>query len=266
MHLLERIVPAPVMTDAREYGALGQTRALDIEVGAAHAFVQGRADSAYRTSIHVKKLPEDLWARLAQAMADQAVYAARLLGGELPSNIEELFAPLGARLFPAEPNELEPSCSCKETTKPWCKHAACVGLLLAQKLAGDPLLILTLRGMPSSELTERVRQRRAVTGATGAVPVHSIRVPGVSDQAVEPLERALDHFWDTGPELAQLDLPLAPPPVSHPLLRRLGPSPFTESRFPLVGLLATCYELISKKALESAADDVSGTGQTDPEA
>ena len=35
----------------------------------------------------------------------------------------------------------------------------------------------------------------------------------------------------------------------HPLLRRLGPSPFESSRFPFVGLLATCYDVISKAAL-----------------
>src|SRR5207253_2574024 len=64
-----------------------------------------------------------------------------------------------------------------------------------------------------------------------------------------PLEQTLETFWDSGSGLDRLDLPIEPPPVSHPLLRRLGPSPFAAGGFPLVGLLATCYEQISESVL-----------------
>jgi hypothetical protein len=63
------------------------------------------------------------------------------------------------------------------------------------------------------------------------------------------LDACLDRFWEAGLELDQVDAPIAPPEVSHPLLRRLGPSPFEQSRFPFVGLLATCYDVISAAAL-----------------
>ncbi len=39
--------------------------------------------------------------RALQSMSDQAIYAAKLLVGELPTNIEDLFGP-GPRFFPAE--------------------------------------------------------------------------------------------------------------------------------------------------------------------
>jgi hypothetical protein len=70
----------------------------------------------------------------------------------------------------------------------------------------------------------------------------------VDDMTYPALEEVLDRFWDAGPGLHEIDLPLDPPPVSHPLLRRLGPSPFPNAQFPLVGLLASCYETISEAA------------------
>jgi hypothetical protein len=68
----------------------------------------------------------------------------------------------------------------------------------------------------------------------------------------------VDRFWEAGPELEQVDLPVEVPQVSHALLRRLGPSPFPESRFPLVGLLATCYDVVSKRAAEGTAEASEG--------
>ena len=59
----------------------------------------------------------------------------------------------------------------------------------------------------------------------------------------------MDSFWEVGRELAELDTPIEPPPVNCVLLRRLGPSPFTEGRFPLIGLMATCYQLIGEAAV-----------------
>jgi hypothetical protein len=52
-----------------------------------------------------------------------------------------------------------------------------------------------------------------------------------------------------------LDIPLSPPPVSHPILRRLGQSPFVNATFPLVGLLASCYDTISQAAKSKASSD-----------
>jgi hypothetical protein len=36
----------------------------------------------------------------------------------------------------------------------------------------------------------------------------------------------VEHFWELGPQFEHVDMPVARPEVSHPLLRRLGPSPF----------------------------------------
>lgn len=252
------------IVEGLEYAREGQTRRMSIEPATVEAAVQGRADRAYKTVLSLAPLSDEQWERVAGAMVDQAVYAAKLLSGDLPPSIEDVFAPLGLKLFPSDPEEVRPSCSCREEG-PWCKHAVCVAYLVAQRLAEDPFVIFSLRGMPGESLIERLRQRRAVAGTVGLTPVYSPRLPGLAEVSGAALESSVDRFWEVGPELDQIDLPLDPPPVNHPLLRRLGPSPFQEARFPLVGLLATCYELISEHALREAAEDTE-TEETEGEA
>lgn len=252
MRLLERAAEGPALVEGLDYARQGQTRRLGIESGRLEASVQGRQFSAYTTTLRLPPFDHAQWERVIEAMGDQAIYSAKLLSGELPQNIEDVFVPLALRLFPAEPTDVEVSCTCVPQPG-WCKHACCVAALFASRLGRDPFLMFQLRGLPGEDLIERLRQRRTLTGAgLSAVPVYAPRVPGVTDEPSEPLESTLDHFWDAGPQLREIDLPIEPPTVSHPLLRRLGPSPFQSAgaKFPLVGLLATCYEVASEAAIK----------------
>jgi uncharacterized Zn finger protein len=246
------------LVEGLDYARSGQARKLEVEPGRLDALVQGRAPRAYRTLIKFQTLDADAWARVIEAMGEGAIYAAKLLAGELPQNIEDLFAPLHTHLFPLNPEDARPECDCDEGKAEggWCKHACCVAALLADRLADDPFLIFTLRGMAGSDLLERLRQRRTAATATHgmSVPVYQPRVPGFDD-AGSAGELNVEGFWDAGAELDAVDTPLEAPAVSHPLLRRLGPSPFKDGRFPLVGLLATCYEVISEAAREIPVDD-----------
>ena len=145
---------------------------------------------------------------------------------------------------------------------PWCKHICCVMALVAEKLSHDPFLIFQIRGLGKDDLLERLRQKRAVStpgrqtsglvesaGLDHPIPVYQPQIAGVTDAVGKPLDQSADVFWEAGPELDTLELPVEPPAVSHPLLRRLGTSPFQGAKFPLVGLLATCYETIGGKLL-----------------
>lgn len=253
--LIEQVANGDAMREGVDYARLGQTRSVEVEPGNYIGFVQGRADKPYRTHLGLTTLNEHQWEAVLDAMSDQAVYAAKLLAGELPSNIEDLFAPLGVRLFPTDPAEITVSCSCKEEIRPWCKHAVCLAQILAQHLANDPFLIFTMRGLPGEELIERLRQRRSLSGVVGLAPVYVQRPAEIAEIQTTPIEELTEQFWHLGPGVEQLQTPIEPSEVSRPLLRRLGPSPFSESRFPLVGLLATCYELISGAVIASEDPD-----------
>ena len=141
---------------------------------------------------------------MEQALADDASYAAALLAGEMPPEIEEVFAGLGLALFP-EPGatDLSMDCTCPDSTVP-CKHLAAVFYLLAERFDADPFEMLALRGRDRETLLDEparpawhrpprtVRTRRAV---------------GVGPAA----GRVLDRFWTSPPVDA---LPPAPPATS----------------------------------------------------
>ncbi len=248
-----------VYKDGIEYARLGQTKRLTIEDTLCEGIIQGRSDKPYTATLGLKEFSVESQEQIIAAMADQVRYAAKLLAGELPSNIEDVFAPLGLKLFPAEPSDIDPKCSCPDWKEDqlWCKHTVCLTALLAEKLGDDPMMIFGLRGMPGQELIDGLRQKRAVgVQGPGPSPVLHQHVPGVSDVSSPPLEDSIDSFWEIGAELAELDTPISPPTVNCVLLRRLGPSPFVDGKFPLIGLMATCYQLISEAAIEAeeAAD------------
>jgi len=266
LRLLELAGEGSRLVEGLEYARSGQTKRFALVPGRVDAAVQGRADRPYATAISFETFPHETWDKVVETMAEGALYAAKLLASELPPNIEDVFAPLDLKLFPVDPAEVKHSCTCFDwrtehggnpavfTNGRWCKHVCCTAYLLAQKLAGEPFTVFMMRGLEGQELLERLRQRRVVAGAAmGLTPIYSQRIPGVADFDSKPLESSMDHFWDAGPSLHEIDLPLSPPPVSHPILRRLGQSPFATAAFPLVGLLASCYETISQHAAREEA-------------
>lgn len=259
VRLMEQAAEGSRMVEGLEYAKLGQTRRMSIGKGGVDAAVQGRAERGYQTRIVFDVFDEERWEKVVGAMASGAIYTAKLLSGELPQNIEDVFAPLGLKLLPVEAREVKVSCTCGDTMV-WCKHVCCIGHLLASRLRTEPFLMFGIRGMDADEIRERLRERRAVAGAgVGSLPVYTQQVPGVGERSSKALEQTADDFWDAGPSLKELELPMAPPPVSHPLLRRLGSSPFQGATFPLVGLLASCYEVISEDALKDR--DAVGEGE-----
>ncbi|MCG3122571.1 MAG: hypothetical protein GIKADHBN_00963 [Phycisphaerales bacterium] len=262
IRVLEQAAPGPRLVEGLEYGRLGQTKRLEFVPGAVKAQVQGRQYRPYDTTLKLTVFTPEQWEQVVGLMADQAVYAAKLLAGELPANIEEIFARVGVRLFPLEVSDVTTSCTCGAQGE-WCKHACCVAALVADQLASKPFLMFELRGISPSDLMEHVRQRRTMSAAgTSAVPIYTPHAEG--EHPSKPLEECTEDFWDAGTEIGDIDLPLDPPAVSHPLLRRLGPSPFAGAKFPLVGLLATCYEMVSRSALEGADAAAAAEASDDP--
>ncbi len=266
--IAEQAADGDTLKEGLEYARGGQTRRVTFNEGIAEGSVQGRRTRAYVTTVSLPNYSPDDAANVIKALGDQARYAAKLLAGELPTSIEDVFVPLGLHLFPESEKDFEISCTCKEDNQPWCKHAVCVTALLGEKLAGDPFLIFELRGIPRDHLVEGLRDVRALTTmGPGPQPVYAAHVTGLSDTPPGDLTESIHNFWKAPGRGEAPSIPVEPPEVSHPLLRRLGPSPFQESRFPLVGLLATCYELIGRDALHAdEIEDDAEQGETEPQA
>src|SRR6185369_8261885 len=118
----------------------------------------------YAVSIRFRKLADQEWDRVVDVMASEALYAARLLSGEMPEQIEEVFQQAGTSLFPAEEGDMQTRCSCPDWANP-CKHIAAVHYLLGERFDEDPFLMFLLRGRSQEEIVAALRARRAGSDA-----------------------------------------------------------------------------------------------------
>ncbi len=258
-------VPGEVWKEAIDYAERGQTRRLETVVSGVSADVQGRPYRPYTTELFLRPFPHEKWDDAVRELVQSSIHAAKLLAGEMPETIQdEIFASLGLNLFPAGTEgealgEITCVCNCRETDA-WCKHGVCIAAQLAEDIDKDPFLLFRLRGLEGEDLLEKLRQRRELENTGSSKPSSALRLPFPGDEvAAEPLESCVDSFWETPKGLDDIETTPRRPEVDHALLRRLGPTPFEGARFPLSGLLATCYDTFTREAMgENVKADESG--------
>lgn len=225
----------------RSYARRGQVVDLRLEKGKVHSRVQGTRSRPYSVTIEVKQLSDEGWEQAVEAMAGQALFAAKLLAGEMPQNIEEAFRMAGVNLFPSK-QDLETDCSCPDWANP-CKHIAAVYYLLGERFDEDPFFIFLLRGCAKEELMGLLRHRRASEEAT---PVESAE----SAIAEPPPELSPDGFWELKGSVAGVRFDFDSPAVEVASLKRLGEPPFWKSRQSFAKHLESFYVAISKAATQ----------------
>ncbi len=135
----------------RSYARRGQVASIDISKGLVTARVQGSRKTPYSITINIKTLSRPEWEKIAAALSGQVFFIAKLLAGEMPENIEDVFKELELTLFPDKLKDIETNCSCPDWSNP-CKHIAAVYYLLGEEFDRDPFLIFKLRGMDRDEL------------------------------------------------------------------------------------------------------------------
>ena len=84
----------------RSYARKGQVLSINVTKGMVEAPVQGSRSQPYRVNITVRPLLLSEWKRLAAQLSKQVIYAAKLLAGEMPQEIEKAFSEAGLSLFP----------------------------------------------------------------------------------------------------------------------------------------------------------------------
>jgi uncharacterized Zn finger protein len=212
----------------RSYARRGQVMDLEVSRGVVEARVQGSRPKPYRVRLGVETIAERDWARVERAMAARAVFAARLLAGEMPREIEEAFAACGLTLFPASARELSSACSCPDWASP-CKHVAAVFYLLAESFDRDPFQVFAWRGRTREELLERLGALRASRRA----PASPAPPPPEPPPAATP-----ERFWEAGPELEQVRVRPWSAEAREAAIRQLGPIGIRAGRVDLAEVLA----------------------------
>ena len=221
----------------RSYARGGQVLEVKVEKGLVKAKVQGSRPKPYEVVIQTRTLAPADWAKLAQALVREAIFAAKLLAGEMPQDIEAAFKGANLSLFPEKLGDLTTKCSCPDWSNP-CKHIAAVYYLIGEEFDRDPFLIFTLRGLDREGLL-------ALLGHAGASATVAPPAPP------EPLAARPDAFWG-GAGLA--DDPfgeVAAPPTPAALPRRLGGFPFWRGESPFLEAIAPAYAAASPRGLDA---------------
>lgn len=246
LDVLESFAMGSRLTRGRSYARKGQVISLAVTPGMVEARVQGSRAHPYIVRIGLAAFAEMVWAKAEIALAEQALPSAKLLAGEVPPELEEIFDAAGAPLFPRSVNELDQRCSCPDYEVP-CKHLAATFYLLAEAFDDDPFLILRWRGRDRDPLLTRLRELRsgdaseppplapAPPPAAGA----ALALAGLADRAANDVDR----FWLPPPPL-----PTRPPVLdvdAGMLLRQLPVPPAMLGDEGLLDRLRPAYERLA---------------------
>ncbi|MEV8533016.1 SWIM zinc finger family protein [Streptomyces sp. NPDC051211] len=174
----------------RDYAASGQVDAITVTPGRIVAYVRGSRPRPYRTELALTALTDGEWSDLLAGLAADPAALAALVEREVPRSLAE-------RILPG-PGDLLPHCSCPDTGRPPCKHAAALCYRTARLLDQDPFVLLLLRGRGERELLEELTRLNAAHAAREQ-PASTPDFPGI------PARTALSRA------LAPLPAPPAPP-------------------------------------------------------
>jgi uncharacterized Zn finger protein len=235
----------------KRYARAERVYDLVIAPGLVSADVQGSRYEPYHVEIGIDAFTDEEWHEAVKALASQALFSAKLLGGEMPENIEEAFSGVGLSLFPRSPEELTMACSCPDEVVP-CKHIVALHYVLADRLDANPFSLFEWRGRSRGRILRELRQQRAAE-ASGRV---------VDRSASRSLEESMADYWKLGESFAQVKVSVGPPAVSASLLKRLGVPSFWKQHPEIRGALERLYEKVTERAMALA---YSGRGIGDSE-
>lgn len=237
----------------RSYARGGQVLSIDVAAGKVSAKVQGSMPKPYAVAIEVTKLTDAEWKRVTAALAAKAAFAAKLLAGELPAEVEQLFADNKLSLFPAAADDLETRCSCPDYENP-CKHIAAVYYLLAETFDRDPFLLFRLRGLDRDALFAKLN---AAEPAPESAPAEKPKA--------EPLPANPAAFWRIGDVPKDVVGDLTTPAVMAALPRRLGPLPYWRGGELFMDAMALIYRRAAVVGV-TVANGEAVTGGVEPTA
>ena len=189
---------------------------------------------------------------MIESMAERAIFSAKLLSGEMPQNIEEVFTANGLSLFPLTKFDIHSRCSCPDPANP-CKHIGAVYYVLGDRFSEDPFVLFQLRGRTKDQIIAALRERRSTTTAEDNSEL---------TEAISPFSQINPkQFWQYDNQLEPSLVVITPPPSSETILDVLGAMPL-KSDTPgnqaivasqhMLEYLKTLYVQVSQQAVLTA--------------
>jgi uncharacterized Zn finger protein len=240
---------------ARKYAKEGNVLSIEFKGPEVLAKVQGTAPEPYQVSLSIDPFTEEDWNYVVETMAEQAIYSAQLLAGEMPHNIEQVFTANGLSLFPFTLSDIHSRCSCPDPQNP-CKHIGAIYYQLGDRFSEDPFVLFQLRGRTKEQILDDLRQRRSTGVAEQPIPETPEQPPIPSTQSPVPNPQSplnIEQFWQYDEPLDSSLVVIVPPPDSRTVLDVLGTIPLASADAQAVmQYLKTAYQTVSQQAVMSA--------------
>ncbi|MEH1912569.1 MAG: SWIM zinc finger family protein [Nostoc sp.] len=145
---------------ARNYARQGNVLSIEFKGAKVLARVQGSEVEPYKVSLSLEPFSDEQWGYVIETMSQRAIFAAKLLAGEMPQNIEEVFTANGLSIFPFTLADIQSKCSCPDKANP-CKHIGAVYYQLGDRFSEDPFVLFQLRGRTKEQIISDLRQLRS---------------------------------------------------------------------------------------------------------
>lgn len=240
---------------ARNYARQGNVLSIEFTGAKVLAKVQGSETQPYSLSLSLDAFTEEEWGFVVETMASKAIFTAKLLAGEMPQNIEEVFTASGLSLFPFTLSDVHSKCSCPDKANP-CKHIGAVYYQLGDRFSEDPFVLFQLRGRTKEQVIKDLRQFRSNSLEIAANT--ATESPEPTTPEVNPIN--LDAFWEYNQPL-ESSLVVIAPSSGETVLDVLGAIPLAKEEENLSNVtsadvvmkfLDTLYKDVSQKAMLEA--------------
>lgn len=241
---------------ARNYARQGNVLSIEFKGAKVLARVQGSEVEPYKVSLSLNPFSDEEWGYVIETMSQKSVFAAKLLAGEMPQNIEEVFTRNGLSLFPFTLSDVQSKCSCPDKVNP-CKHVGAIYYQLGDRFSEDPFVLFQLRGRTKEQIIKDLRKLRS------AKKVESPPNETPSVQPSIPQNQSsikIESFWEYNEPL-ESSLVVIVPSGSETVLDVLGVIPLAKEEENIVNLpsgdvvmkyLDTVYKDVSQKAFLAA--------------
>ncbi len=240
------------MQRGKRYARSGQLLSFEVNLGELLAEVQGSRRTPYLVTVHAPATSDTQWAEVDAALASRVRFAARLLAGEVPGELEDVFASAGVALLPKRWSDVSARCTCPDDANP-CKHIAATLYVFADRLDSDPWLLLEWRGRTREQILGSLLPRTATSSDASVAGNGSEAVDagltGANDVApwwpLDPRRaRPLRGDRPVESEAGQL-LDVDPPDPPEIILRRLDDLALEVQGIPVAELLPEAYRVVT---------------------
>ncbi len=242
-----------------------RVKRLEVLHGRIVAQVQERSGQQCDVEIRFAPWSDEEWQRVVDALGSQALFAAQLLAGDLPPELDRTVAAAGVQLLPTRLEEIEHDCSCQVDQRKICDHAMAVYAALGELLPEDPWLLFRLRGRDQQGLLRSLRAQRnraensqSASYAQGKTDSRRngdtgfYRATAAVEEEIPSLGDQIAGFWGSAKAQQDFRPHILSPAVELALLRRLGPPPLGTAAVSTYEELITLYRRISQAALNLA--------------